>query len=287
MKILVNIAFFFLKILPIPFYYFIGNCFFYITYYLLRYRRDVVHQNIIKSFPGFDENKVTLVEKEFYRHLSDYFVESGAIVRLSEKAFQKRFRYLNGFLLEKYRKEGKNILILAGHYGNWEWFCTLPLITGYPVFSLYKPQHNLFVDEAMVQSREKYGMRLLPYPGLYKEIISLPVENPVAVLMAADQRPLWNNKDPWIEFMNQPITCFRGLENIHKAMKGHAVFAKIVKIKRGHYTVEFIPLDETRADLAGLSLTERYFIELEKSIRSDPAYYLWSHKRWKFIKPSG
>lgn len=286
MKFLVSTAFFFLKILPVPVYYFIANGFFYITYYIIRYRRDVVHQNIIRSFPDFDETKVRKTEKEFYRHLSDYFVESGAIVRFGKKSFRKRFKYLNGELLDQYLNEGNNLLILTAHYGNWEWLCTLPMITSYPAFSLYKPQTNRFVEEAMIRIREKYGMHLLSYPGLYKEIISSPKGKPLSVLMVADQRPPWDDKAQWIEFLNQPITFFRGLENIARTMKGVAVFAKIVKVKRGHYTVAFIPLmDNREKNGIGPSLTERYFKELEKSIAAEPAYYLWTHKRWKFTKP--
>lgn len=286
MKFLIAAAFFFLKILPIPAYYFIANGIFLITYYVIRYRRDVVHENIARSFPDFDKEKIRSTEKEFYRHLSDYFVESGAIERLNEKMFKKRFVYLNAEVLNQYRTSGKNILILTGHYANWEWLCTLPFITSKPVYAVYKPQSNRFFDESMIRSREKYGMHLMTYPGIYKEVISQSIEKTLTVLMVADQRPEWEKKAKWIQFMNQPITCFRGLENIHNIMKGVVVYAKILKVKRGHYTVEFIPLkDDTLTLSAGQSLTEKYFRELEKNIHTAPAYYLWSHKRWKFNKP--
>jgi len=287
MKKLFNFFFFPLKILPFTVFYFIADCLFFLIYYGIKYRRDIVNKNISRAFP--DENPVNIksIEKKFYHHLADYIIESVAMAGMTKSAFSKRFRYINLDLFDAAIKQGNNVLLVAAHYGNWEWLGSLTLFSKNTIYAVYKEQTNRFIDSAMLYSREKFGVRCLPYPQVYKEILSLTPEKSVGVLILADQRPTMDKKGQWIEFMNQQITYFRGLENLHKVMHGVVLYTQIVKTKRGSYAVEFIPLNpQPLEDNSGEWLTKRYFNAIEKNIRIDPAFYLWSHNRWKFIKPA-
>jgi len=243
--------------------------------------------NISRAFPSESPVNTKSIEKRFYHHLADYMVESAAMIRMTKSDYSKRFRFVNIDLFDEALKQGKNVLIATGHYGNWEWMGCLPLFSENSIYAVYKEQSNRFINSVMLYAREQHGIRLLPYPGVYKEILSLPPGKSVAVLMLADQRPKMENRARWIEFMNQDVTYFRGLDNIYKAMKGVAFYVQIQKIKRGHYTIEFIPLKpQPLEDNSGEWLSKRYFKALEENIRIDPAFYLWSHNRWKFVKPA-
>ena len=61
-------------------------------------------------------------------------------------------------------------------------------------------------------------------------------------------------------------------------------YLHIEKVKRGHYTAEFIPLADDPQKYEEFTLTDKYFHLLEEQIRDQPEYYLWSHKRWKHAK---
>lgn len=286
MSYLLKLSYFLLTLLPLAVYYFFADCIFILIYYFLRYRRNVVKKNISRAFPSKTPENKKSIEKKFYRHLADYMVESAAMVRMTKSDYATRFRFVNIDLFDSALKQGKNVLLASGHYGNWEWICCLPLFSKNTVYAVYKEQSNRFINAAMLYAREKNGMRLLSYPRVYKEILALPQGNSVAVYMLTDQRPKMENKAHWIEFMNQQITYFRGLENLNKAMQGAVFYAQILKTKRGHYTIEFIPLEpRPLEDTSGEWLTKRYFKALEENIRIDPAFYLWSHNRWKFIRP--
>jgi len=287
MNQLLNLSFFLLKLLPLRVYYVVADFFFFLTYYIIRYRRKVVRKNISRAFPSENPANAKSIEKRFYRHLADYMVESAAMVRLTRSDYSRRFKFGNIDVLNSILSRGKNVLLATGHYGNWEWMCSLPFYSEHTVFAVYKEQRNRFINSAMLYSRKKNGMRLLSYPAVYREILTMQPEKNIAVLILADQRPKMENKAHWIEFMNQDITYFRGLENLNKALQGVTLYVRILKKKRGYYTIDFIPLTpEPAEDNTGEWLTKKYFKALEETIKLDPAYYLWSHNRWKFVKPA-
>ncbi|MEI6456464.1 MAG: lysophospholipid acyltransferase family protein [bacterium] len=287
MKTFLNFCYIVLRFLPLTFYYFVADCFFYISYYAIGYRRPVVRKNISLAFPDKSLPELKSIEKRFYRHLADYIVESAAMIRLKKEDYAKRYRYLNHGLISDQLKAGKNVLLVSGHYGNWEWICSLPLIIGDNVFALYKEQSNQLINEAMLYAREKNGMGLLTYPQVYREILRSKGKKVLTLFMLSDQRPLLDHKAEWIDFLNQPVTYFRGLENLSREMNGSVFYSQITKVKRGHYTMEFIPLvTDEMAENTDNWLTKTYFKILEKNISIDPAFYLWSHNRWKFTKPT-
>ena len=276
-----------LRNLPLGVYYFVADCFFYTTYYGVGYRRNIVRRNISMSFPEKTVPELRTIEKRFYRHLADYIVESAAMIRLKKEDYERRYRFLNPEIISESMKSGKNVLLVTGHYANWEWMNSLPLLISDNTYALYQEQSNKLINEAMLQSREKFGMKLMTYPGIYREILNSKGKKVILLLMLADQRPKMDHKAEWIEFLNQPVTFFRGLENLQRELKGAVFYTQITKIKRGHYTVDFIPIIPPDGDDSAENwLTKAYFKILEKNISIDPAYYLWSHNRWKFRKPS-
>jgi KDO2-lipid IV(A) lauroyltransferase len=288
MKKLLRLCYFLLSHLPICFYYFVADCFFYTTYYAIGYRRKIVRKNITGAFPEKSIDEVKSLEKRFYRHLADYIVESAAMIRLKKEDYARRYRFINLEAISDGLTSGKNVILVAGHYGNWEWICSIPLFLGEKAIALYKEQSSRTINEAMLYGREKNGMSLLTYPNLFREILRTRGKSVFTLFLLADQRPRQDQKTEWIEFLNQPVTYFRGLENLCREMDGVVFFSQIIKVKRGHYTMEFIPMvSEEGARLSGSHLTKTYFKMLEENISIDPAFYLWSHNRWKFQKPDG
>ena len=72
-----------------------------------------------------------------------------------------------------------------------------------------------------------------------------------------------------------------GTEELAKLLDFAAVYLKIEKVKRGHYEATFVPLAAHPKDVPDYQITRRFLDEIEKQIRDQPQYYLWSHKRWK------
>lgn len=285
MRLSLRLMIWFLTIMPFRFYYGISSFVFLIMYYVLRYRMSVVNKNLINAFPEKSGNELHRIKRDFYRHLADYLVETVANFHVNINDFNDRFQLLNLELLEQYARQGTNVILAPGHYGNWEWISFLVLKIKYTCLAIYKEQSNKFVDDLILCARGKYGLLLYQYPDAYRFLLTYNEARPVCLCFLADQRPAKQGKNLWVNFMHQPTSAFRGLESLHAKMNGVVLYVHIRKVKRGHYEVEFQPLNQPGEINMVPSLLQRYFNALEKNIREDPRYYLWSHNRWKFACP--
>ena len=286
MRLSLRLMIWLLTNLPFWLYYGISDVIFLMMYYILGYRKDVVQKNLKNSFPEKSQKEIQTICRAFYRHLADYLVETVANFHMKIDDFDSRYRLTNTELLDEYARKGINVILAPGHYGNWEWVSYLVLKINFTCIAIYKEQSNKFVDDLILRSRGKYGLQLFSYQDAYKYLLRRKDPKPVCLYFLADQRPATREKVPWVTFLNQPTAAFRGLDSLNKKMKGVVLYVHIIKVKRGFYEVEFRPLNEPGETVMTPDLTNRYFQALEQNIKEDPRYYLWSHKRWKFRKPS-
>jgi len=271
--------------LPFPVYYGFSTTIFRIMYNLIGYRKELVINNLRNAFPDKSEKELHKLRKSFYKHLADYLIETVANFRMDLDDFHVRYKLKNIDLLDDYYEKGINVILAPGHYGNWEWFSHLVLRLRFTCAAIYKQQSSKFFNDLIHRSRGRFGLLLFRYTEAYKYLSSSVNTNPFCVLFLADQRPHKDARAHWVRFMNQHTAGFRALESLHWRMKGVVLYVHIQKKKRGHYEVEFVPLNEPGEVKMNPPLIERYFHALEKNIREDPRYYLWSHNRWKFNPP--
>lgn len=272
----------FLTLMPFSFFYGTSTFVYYIMYYILGYRKEVVCKNLRNAFPDKTTNELRYLRREFYKHLADYLVEAVANFHMKIRDFDARYKLTNTELLDSYANEGINVILAPGHYGNWEWVSYLVLKINFTCVAIYKKQSNQFVDELILHSRGKYGLLLYQYHDAYKYLLNNQDKVPICLYFAADQRPAKRAKVTWVNFLNQPTAAFRGLDSLHRKTKGVVLYVHTRKVKRGFYEVEFRPLNKPGEVDMVPDLTKRYFTALEENIKEDPRFYLWSHNRWKF-----
>ncbi len=258
---------------------------FYITYYLIGYRKKVVFANLRNSFPEKTEKEIENIAKGFYRYLGDYFIESIAITSMTASQLNKRYQYTNPEVVNELYDEGKSVMMVLGHYNNWEWATTMPLFLKHKVLAVYKPLNNKSFDNLFRKLREKFGVETVPMNGILKRMIEYRnINQPILSLFLADQRPLVRNVRYWTTFLNQDTPVLMGAERISRKMKQAVVFMHVKRVKRGYYEINFKVLCEDASQTAPHEITELHVRELEKLIREEPRYWLWSHKRWKHNK---
>jgi KDO2-lipid IV(A) lauroyltransferase len=275
-----------LRFVPINVLYFKAGIVYVFLYYVMGYRKKVVRKNLKNAFPELSQKELHRIEKRFYRHFSDYFFESLALLNISHDEIRKRFKLSNPSLLFQYDKQRMNVILAVGHYGNWEWFAHLMQLITCPGIAIYKKQSNAIADDFLKKARSRFGVKMMQYHETYRYILNMTREENCMIYFLADQKPGSIVKAEWIRFMNQDTPVFRGLENLQKKLNGIVCYVHVKKVARGYYEAELIPLNESGETDIAPSLTERYFAALEKNTSEDPAYYLWSHNRWKFTHPT-
>ena len=283
-RALFSISIFFLRLLsylPLSVLYLISDFLFLILYHIVKYRRKVVFDNLKNSFPNKSNIELRLIEKEFYYYLADLIVETIKLVTASEHDILKRFTINNLDLVRKFEEQNQSYLMAASHYGNWEWNTLIsPLAFKAQTLIIYKELTNKSFDTFLKNVREKSGVKMVTMKSSFRAIIKHKNELTNTVF-AADQTPAHLEAQILIDFLNQKTLVFYGLEKTARATNYPVIFCDLKRVKRGYYAADFKLVTENPSLEPENAITKKYFSLLEDRINDEPAYWLWSHKRWK------
>lgn len=271
--------------LPLRILYIISDLMFILAYYVIGYRKKVVRRNLKLSFPNKPEKELRRLEKNSFKHFTDVFVETVKAFSITEKELSKRLTLINTDIVERYYKENKSIVIVSGHYANWEW---VPFIVetrlNYHLNVAYKPLANKYFDKKIKEVRKKFGVSLFPSREFYPEILrNLKNDQIGAYGFIADQSPKWAKVKYWGKFMNIDIPVINGPEVIARKLDLPVFYFKTERIKRGEYQCSFVLLEESPKSVKPFEVTDRFIQELEKQIIAAPEFYFWTHKRFKHM----
>lgn len=278
-----------LSLLPLRILYLLADGIYFFVYYLFKYRRKTVRENLISSFPNKSKEEIKKIEKQFYHHFCDSFFETIKRLTISEKQIKKRIHIINPDAIEEYYSKNKSIFLYLGHYANWEWLTcgwtvNQPKYADYKMYSAYYPLSNKYTEHFFqyLRSRKTNGI-LVPQKKMLRTIIKVNQQGEKGIFnFIADQSPIWNSVQHWTKFLNHDTATIVGTEKLAKQMGYPVFYYKVRRIKRGYYSCEFIKIAENANEVPEFKLTEKFFAELEKSIIEAPAYWLWTHRRWKF-----
>lgn len=290
MKILNFIIITFLKALsfiPLGVLYGFSNCFYYLLYYVVGYRKKVVFDNLKNSFPEKSEVELKAIAKGFYRHFADMIFEIVKSHNMGVENFKKHVTFKNIEVINKLHDEGKSIVLLTTHYGNWEWWVYAPHFLKHKLLIVYLPLSNKLFDNYMNSLRTKFGGVMLPITETFRTVLAHHQrKEPTLTWICADQTAQWNNKF-WVKFLHQETSFFTGGERIAKKTNQAVFFLDVQKVSRGKYTLEFKEYSLDPKTLPDNRISIDYAKDLEQLIHRKPDYWLWSHKRWKHKRPEG
>jgi Kdo2-lipid IVA lauroyltransferase/acyltransferase len=269
------------SLLPFFILYGISNFFAFLLYHVIGYRKAVVLHNLRIAFPEKTETERIQIAKRFYRYFTDTFIETIKFISISKKQLQKRstgsFDIINQ-LIDK----GYNINLMAGHQFNWEYANLLyALNLKIPFVGVYMPISNKAVNKIFFDFRKRYGTILISATD-FKNKMHDVFKSQYMLALAADQNPGAAASGYWLNFFDRPTPFVTGPEKGAIRNNAAVVYIGFKKIKRGYYRFDVTLLAEKSADLPTGELTRRYRDVLEKTIKEDPANYLWSHRRFKF-----
>ena len=281
--------FYAISLLPFRLLYVLADIECFMLYHVIRYRRGVVRRNLVTSFPDKSEQEIVQIEKRFYHWFCDYFFEAVKLLSISDAELRRRFTIINSEEVEQCFKEGQDVAAILGHYCNWEWLScvgmNLPLEreTGL----IYHPLRNKAFDYLFrkLRSHEKHS-RVIPKQDILRYVVSRKKEGIRNICgYISDQGPKWKNIHLWLPFLNHEHTpVFTGGERIMRKMNNAVFYVEMSRPKRGYYTATYKLITRTPNALEPDGITRRFFQMLEQTIRREPAYYLWSHNRWKRTK---
>lgn len=256
-----------------------------LMYHVGRYRRKVVRENLEKSFPEKTEAERLQIERKFYRYLSDYMLEDLKLLHMSAEDLCQRMIYKNTEQYLELTEKYGGIIVMIPHYANYEWLIGMGSVMkpGDVLVQVYKPLKDKYLNELFKQIRSRFGGYNIPKHSTAREIIKLKREGKNMVVgLITDQWPSGDRY--WTTFMGQETAFLNGAERIAKMMNFPVFYCELTKTRRGYCEAEFKLMTEAPKETVEGEITDMFAHELEQTIRREPAYWLWSHKRWKFTK---
>lgn len=275
-----------LAILPFPILYLLSDATYILLYYVLGYRKKVVRQNLLKSFPEKSTEQLQKIEKRFFRYFCDLFLETFKTLTISKANMVKHCSLEPGTMsiFNQLAEENQSFMVVMGHFGNWEWGGnTFSITCKHQLYVIYHPLTNPYFNGLVYRMRTRFGTRLIPMKDTLRDMLKNRDTLTVTALIA-DQSPL-PDRAYWMEFMNQDTPVFLGIEKIALKIRYPIVYISIRRVKRGYYRVfaEKIELPSSLQKIG--TLTEIHTRKLEADIRSQPENWLWTHRRWKHKRP--
>jgi KDO2-lipid IV(A) lauroyltransferase len=233
------------------------------VYTIFGYRRKVVRKNIAMTLPHLSKKERLTIEKRFYHHLCDLFLEMIKTMTISRKEMEKRYVFSNLDVYLDLEKKGKSIALLCAHYASYEWTISMNYHITFEGYGIYKKINNIYFDKLVKDIRSKFKATLITtsetIPTLEKNI---NINHLGVYGFASDQSPQATKAHHWGPFMGIETPVHTGAEMLAKRFNMNVIFLKTKKIKRGYYEAT----------------------SLHDALPISPEFYLWTHKRWKHQK---
>jgi KDO2-lipid IV(A) lauroyltransferase len=271
-----------ISILPFPIFYLFSDFVCFLVYRVIGYRKKVVRENLALTLPHLSDAERKVIEKKFYKHMCDMFLEMIKTMSMSPEEMERRFHVTNIDLVRDYAKRGKSVILVASHYASYEWLLTINPKLGFQGVAVYKRLANPYFDKLIRKIRSKYNTEMIE---TRKAIPTMAQNQRNGVLslygLASDQSPKMERIFHSMKFMGVEVPVHTGAETLAKKYDLAVLFVEVKKVRRGYYEATFIPLADNPKDFENFKITEMYLKEVEKQILEAPEFYLWTHKRWK------
>lgn len=268
--------------LPLSLLYLIGDVACFILYRICRYRLRVVRKNLSMVFKDKSVRELRKIERGFYHRLSDTFVEALKLAHVSDKEMEKRVRVEGIELVNEAVGQGKSVVVMLGHFGNWEWVTAsaMHMDRNAVICEIYHPLRDKAFDRLMLELRSRFDTVNIEMDKSVRRLLTICRDGGSFVCgFIADQRPFSHELKHWTDFCGMDTAYVNGGEVIGRKVGAEFMYAEMMPVKRGYYTLRYSRLEPVM-DGEENPYTRAFLKKLEASIMNNPPCWLWSHKRW-------
>ncbi|MEF9924459.1 MAG: lysophospholipid acyltransferase family protein [Muribaculaceae bacterium] len=275
-------------LLPFWALYRISDFLYFVIFHVVRYRVKIVRKNVSESFPEKSEKDISLIVKDFYRHFADFFVETIKLLHISDEEMRRRMIFEGVEIIDEGFDKGRSMMMLAGHYGNWEYITSLTLWSRHSnddkcVFAqIYRPLRNKWFDTFFLHLRGRFNSCCFTKKSAFRDLIKLKQKGICSITgFISDQHPSGSDVNHVMKFLNHDTAFITGSETIARKLDLDTLYFDLEKIKRGYYKITIRKILFNPTENQSISITDCYATFLEASIKRDPSLWLWTHNRWK------
>ena len=260
-----------------------ANVLAFVFFYIIPIRKKVVFNNLKIAFPENDFSTNKKLAYKIYLSFAITIVEILYFPYLKTEELLNAVKCSNPELIVEKFKEGRGVILLSSHYGNWEFLAiSVAMQIQLPFSVIVKPLRNPLVYEWMNNTRTKFGNEVVPLGISIRKTYQTLKEKKV-VAMVADQRgPAEGVR---VDFFGKKVSVYTGPAAL--AIKTGAPLICGIAVREKDYNYKVVLVEISQQNLPDneeekiMEISRRYTSYLEKVIRENPEQWLWMHNRWK------
>lgn len=250
-------------------------------------RRGVVERQIAAAFPDWDAARVDATARAAYENLGRTTIETAIMSRFSAKEIRDLFDEPEHWdLLERARREGRGVIVVAGHLGNWEIGGAYLASRDMDFEAVARRMENPLFDAYLTRTRHRAGMRVIYDADAVRRVPrALRSNATVAFLMDQGAAGLAST---WVPFFGRYAKTPRGAAVFALRLGAPVFFVAPLRKPDGRFrlVIEPVPIRETGDKDADVDrIVADYTAVLETWVRREPGQYFWHHRRWKHQRP--
>lgn len=255
---------------------------------LLAHERKHAMANLERVFPRWGRLRRWRVAFGSYRTTARALIEFIHTPKYGDDEIRERVRLENVEALERAHAGGRGVLLLSGHYGNWEWLGRRVALEGYPFAALFKEPKDRGLNERLRRARDAAGVRAFEHDDARSAIRWLRDENTLGILM--DLEPKRAEDGVVAPLFGVPTRTFVGPFGLARRTGASVLTVFCRRVGPGRYRARFEPFplsddpDPERADVADAAA---FNARLEAAVRAAPELWVWTYRRWKRIERPG
>ena len=253
-------------------------------FYVIPIRKKTVIQNLEIAFPDLQKKDLIKTAFNIYKSFIITLIEILSLPIISDNEIKNAIQFENIDIIKEKYAEGKGVILLSAHFGNWEYVAlSSSMQLGLPFSVVVKDQRNPFVTDWMNKVRTKWFNEVVPLGVSIRKTYQTLKEKKI-VAMVADQRA--PRESMRIKFFGKDVAVHTGPAVLAIKTGAPLLYGIPVRQKDFTYKTEMVEISKDNLpeleDDKIMELTKRHMAYLEKYIRMHPEQWLWMHKRWKY-----
>lgn len=254
-----------------------------IFFYLIPIRKSVTINNLTHAFPHLNKKQINKIAFGTYKSFAITLVEILLLPSISKAEMINFVKCNNIELIERKFQQGKGVILLSAHFGNWEFGAnSISLQSDQKFMVIVKPLRNKLVSEWMNKMRTKWNNEIVPLGVSIRQIYSVLKDKKIVAMIADQRGPEGSIK---LNFFGRKTSVFIGPAAL--AVKTGAPLIYGIPIRQSDYTYKMELVEISTDDLPEENeakieeLSRRHLQYLEKVIKEYPEQWLWMHNRWR------
>jgi KDO2-lipid IV(A) lauroyltransferase len=250
-------------------------------------RRGVVERQIAAAFPEWTPAAVREVARGAYENLGRTAVETAMLASLGPRGVLDLFSGVDGWdVVEHGMAQGRGLIIVTGHLGNWELGGAYVAARGLPFSAIARRMANPLFDQYLTDTRSRIGMQIVHDADAVRRVPrALREGQAIAFLSDQGVRGLAST---FVPFFGRPAKTPRGPAVFALRLGVPVVFGVSVREPDGRFRLRFREISvrdtgDREADVD--AVVAAYTLALEEEVRRYPAQYFWHHRRWRRQPP--